>query len=149
MTRIKAASRLAAAGFLSAALGLVAIDTEAFAQAGSTGGTIGKTDKSESGGGPPSPAEAQPRKPSGASRNAPASSCSRMPGSWSWFNGITVVIRPDGTASGGPHTASWSCANGSVVMRWSHGYTDRLNLSQDGTHLQGTNGFVPVSGSRR
>lgn len=148
MTGTNAAGRLLAAGLLSAALGSIAVSTNALAQAGSTGGTIGKTDKSESGG-LPSPAEAQPRKPPGASRNAPASSCSRMPGSWSWFNGITVVIRPDGTASGGPHTASWSCANGAVVMRWSHGYTDRLSLSQDGTHLQGTNGFVTVSGSRR
>jgi hypothetical protein len=34
-------------------------------------------------------------------------------------------------------------------MHWNHGYTDRLSLSQDGTHLQGTNGFVTVSGSRR
>lgn len=149
MTRIKAAGRLAATGLLSAVLGLVAADTGAFAQPGSTGGTIGKTDKSESGGGRTPPEEPQPRKQSGATRSAPASSCSRMPGSWSWFNGVTVVIRPGGTASDGRHTATWSCANGSVVMRWSHGYTDRLSLSQDGTHLQGTNGFVTVSGSRR
>ncbi len=148
MTGMNAAGRLLAAGFLSAALGSIAGSTHALAQAGSTGGTIGKTDKSESGG-PPSPAEAQPRKPPGASRNAPASSCSRMPGSWSWFNGATVVISPGGTASDGRHTATWSCANGSVVMHWNHGYTDRLSLSQDGTHLQGTNGFVTVSGSRR
>lgn len=150
MMRIKA-SRLAATGFLSAALGLVAVNTEALAQAGSTGGTIGKTDKSESGSDrtPSTRPAAQPRKQDGSARNVAASSCSKMPGSWSWFNGATVVIKPDGTASGGPHTAKWSCTNGAVVMRWSHGYTDRLSLSQDGTHLQGTNGFVTVSGNRR
>ncbi len=146
MTRITAASRLAARVLLSAALGLLAVSTEAIAQAGSTGGTIGKTEKSESGGGL---AEPQPRKQSGSTRSAPASSCSGMPGNWSWFNGMTVVIRPGGTASDGSHTATWSCSNGAVVMRWSHGYTDRLSLSQDGAHLQGTNGFITVSGSRR
>lgn len=150
MTGMNAAGRLLAVGFLSVASGLLAAGPEAFAQAGSTGGTIGKTDKSESGSEPAATAPAsQPRKPSGAARNVPASSCNRMPGSWSWFNGVTVVIRADGTASDGPHTARWSCSNGAVVMHWSHGYTDRLSLSQDGTHLQGTNGFVTVSGSRR
>ena len=150
MMRVNGASCLAAAGLLAAALGLLAVNTKALAQAGSTGGTIGKTDKSQSGGQLPSAQpEPQPRKQTGSSRNAAVSPCSRMPGSWSWFNGVTVVIRPDGTASDGPHTAKWSCASGAVVMRWSHGYTDRLSLSQDGTHLQGTNGFITVSGNRR
>jgi hypothetical protein len=33
-------------------------------------------------------------------------------------------------------------------MVWSHGYTDRLTLSSDGSRLEGTNGFVRVWGNR-
>lgn len=151
MMRMNTAGRLLAVGLFSVASGLLAAGPEAFAQAGSTGGTIGKTDKSETGSDrtPASRPAAQPRKQDGSSRNVAASSCSKMPGSWSWFNGATVVIKQDGTASDGPHSAKWSCANGTVVMHWSHGYTDRLSLSQDGSHLQGTNGLVTVSGNRR
>jgi hypothetical protein len=58
------------------------------------------------------------------------------------------VIRADGTASAGPFSAAWTCNNDVVVMHWSHGYTDRLRLSRDGTHLEGTNGSVTGSGDR-
>lgn len=151
MTGMNAAGQLLSVGLLSVALGSTSVSPKALAQAGSTGGTIGKTDKSETGSDPtPSTRPpSQPRKQDDSSRNVAASSCSRMPGSWSWFNGATVVIKPDGTASDGRHAAKWSCTNGSVVMLWNHGYTDRLSLSRDGSHLQGTNGFVTVSGDRR
>ena len=72
-----------------------------------------------------------------------------MPGNWAWFTGVTAVIRANGTATAGPYSATWTCANDSVVMHWNHGYTDRLRLSRDGTHLEGTNGFVTVTGNRR
>jgi hypothetical protein len=36
-----------------------------------------------------------------------------------------------------------------TVMHWSHGYTDRLMLLRDGTHLEGTHGTVIVTGDRR
>ena len=65
--------------------------TLAFAQAGSTGGTIGKTDKSASGG----EEQQQTRKPT------TSSSCSGLSGSWVWYNGIDVTIRAEGTMTAG------------------------------------------------
>ena len=129
----------------------MAITPEAYAQAGSTGGVIGKTNKSESGAdraARPDPDTRQPAKQAGAPNTA-TSSCSRMPGNWSWFNFNNVVIRPAGTASAGPFSATLSCQNDVVVMHWSHGYTDRLKLSRDGTHLEGSNGSVKVTGDRK
>ena len=60
-----------------------------------------------------------------------------------------VTVRPDGTLSGGGLTGQWTCSGGRVIMVWSHGFTDRLTLSADGTHLAGTNGFTRVFGDRR
>jgi hypothetical protein len=153
MAIVNAVSRPIAAALVSVTLLSFVLTAKVFAQAGSTGGTIGKTDKSQSGmqGEPsfrPEPNARKPAKQAGVPRNITASSCSKMPGNWSWFNG-SVVIRPDGTATGGRVTATWSCTNDFVVMHWSHGYTDRLTLSRDGTHLEGTNGFITVTGDRR
>ncbi len=150
MARRAAVRRL---GVLLAAawLGSFALPAEAFAQAGSVGGVVGKTGKSQSGSEEQPPVRREPA--SGRQARPPravaAAPCSKISGSWSWFNGVTVVIRPGGTATDGRHSATWSCSNDAVVMRWSHGYTDRLRLSRDGTHLEGTNGFVTVSGDRR
>ena len=154
MARVNAVGRLFAAGLVSVLLGSFGITAKVSAQGGSTGGTIGKTDKSQSGAddAPSSRREPTARKrakEAGVPRNVPTSSCSKMPGNWSWFTGVTAVIRPNGTATAGPYSATWTCANDAVVMHWNHGYTDRLRLSRDGTHLEGTNGFVTVTGDRR
>lgn len=144
--------RLVAAALISMVAGSLALTANVFAQAGSVGGTIGKTDKSVSGGGQAPSARPEPksRKSSAAPRNAETSLCGKLPGNWSWFNYPTVVINSDGTASAPPFSATWTCKNNSVVMHWNHGYTDRLTLSRDGTHLEGTNGSgTVVSGDRR
>jgi len=143
--------RLVAAALISVVPGSLAFTADAFAQAGSAGGTIGKTDKSVSGDdqAPSARPEPKSRKPGAAAGNVTTSSCSRMLGNWSWFNYPTVVINPDGTAPAPPFSATWTCKNNSVVMHWNHGYTDRLTPSRDGTHLEGTNGSVTVSGDRR
>jgi hypothetical protein len=153
MAMENAVGRLIAAAFVSVMLLSFVPTAKVFAQAGSIGGTVGKTDKSQSGvheepSFRPEPRTRKPAKQAGGPRSTGASSCSRMPGNWSWFNG-SVVIRPDGTATGGGLTATWSCKNDYVVMHWSHGYTDRLTLSRDGTHLEGTNGMITVTGDRR
>jgi hypothetical protein len=117
------------------------------AQAGSTGGTIGKTDKSASGStGEPRVIRREPRR---SRQSAPASPCGKVPGVWSWFNGSVVTIAAGGSASGGALTARWTCASGKVVMHWSHGYVDRLTLSADGNNLSGSNGLIRVWGQRR
>lgn len=151
MTKVDAVGGLIAAALVSVMLGSFAVTAKVFAQAGSIGGTVGKIDKSQSGTdqAPSTRPAPKVRKQASAPRNVEASSCSKMPGNWSWFNYPNVVIRPNGTATAGPFSASWSCNNDSVVMHWSHGYTDRLTLSRDGTHLEGTNGTVTVSGDRK
>ena len=124
------------------------------AQAGSIGGTIGKIDKSQSGvyeapSFQPEPKARKPARQAGAPSNIATSSCSKMPGNWSWFNWNNVVISPNGTATAGPFSATWSCKDDFVVMHWSHGFTDRLTLSRNGTHLEGTNGHGIVTGDRK
>ncbi len=81
----------------------------------------------------------------------PNTLCSRLPGLWSWFVGGDVSINANGTLSQAATrlTGTWTCTNGQVVMFWSHGWTDRLTLSPDGTSLNGTNGLIPVWGRRR
>lgn len=154
MARNNTAGRLVAAGLVSAVLGSMGAASQVFAQAGSIGGTIGKTDKSHSGTDEapsirPEPRTRKPTKQADLPRNVATSSCSKMPGNWAWFTGVTAVIRPNGTATAGPYSATWTCADDSVVMHWNHGYTDRLRLSRDGTHLEGTNGYITVTGDRR
>lgn len=150
----KAIRRLIAMALVSATLGSIAATAQVFAQAGSIGGTIGKTDKSQSGADEtptvrPEPRTRKPTKQAVVPRNVATSSCSKLPGNWAWFTGVTAVIRSNGTATAGPYSATWTCANDFVVMHWSHGYTDRLRLSRDGTHLEGTNGYITVTGDRR
>ncbi len=151
MAIVNAAGRLIAATLVSGMLLSFVVTAKAFAQGGSTGGTIGKTDKSEFGTNQAPVTRPSPkvRKQAGVPRSVAATSCSKMPGNWSWFNYPNVVIRANGTAAAGPFSATWSCKDDFVVMHWSHGYTDRLTLSRDGTHLEGSNGSVTVSGDRK
>jgi len=75
-----------------------------------------------------------------------------VPGTWSWtwINTYLVVIKPNGTAlAGSSLTGQWSCTNGNVVIAWSNGTTDHMSLSNDGRHIQGTNGLIRVVGERR
>jgi len=128
---------------------LVAADGSAFAQAGSTGGTLGKTDKSASGGDKETEPQRSIRPPK--ARTKEASSCAKITGVWSWFVNGDVTFKSDGSfVQPQPSlTGTWTCKNDYVVMFWSHGYTDRLTLSRDGTHLEGSNGFGGVSGDRK
>lgn len=122
-----------------------------FAQAGSTGGSIGKQGKSASGGGEaPAPRRSAPP-PSQITAPAPAASpCAKIPGVWSWFIGPDVTFHAGGKLTSPLFNATWSCDNGKVVISWSHGFVDRLTLSADGTHLSGTNqAGTAVSGIRK
>ena len=117
-----------------------------FAQAGSTGGTIGNTDKSI---GPQVPtARAAERKPP---PRPSVSLCQKLPGVWEWFTNGDVTVRPNGTAiqPASGISGNWSCHDRDVIFHWSHGFTDRLTLSTDGNHLTGTNGIVAVWGNRK
>jgi hypothetical protein len=115
----------------------------AFAQAGSAGGSVGKEDKSVSGSAEQEPAEKNLPRPT--PKNSPikstntASRCSSFPGSYSYPLHTITVFKSDGTASNSSGLkATWSCANGTVTVRWNTGYIDTL-ISSGGSNFSATN----------
>ncbi len=65
-------------------------------------------------------------------------------GQWNWGAGGGITeIRADGTGRDARgNTMQWSVLNSaerSYTLRWSHGYTDTVTLSADGSSLSGTN----------
>jgi hypothetical protein len=141
---------------------LVALAAEpaAFAQAGSTGGTVGKQDKSVSGGeeneGPSGGRRNQkPRKPSseGPQASLEVGGCGSLAGSWTWkwlSESVHAVLRADGTATRSDSVSgNWSCSGSAVTVTWSAGDPDRLMLSPNGKRLSGTGTFgIAVTGIR-
>ena len=128
---------------------LVGVDQTAFAQAGSTGGTLGKTDKSASGGEEPNVrTERRKRAPRGVGKTQ----CDRAAGSWRWKwgnNTMVVLLNPDGSSSGtNGNTGHWTCAGRTLTIHWSD-VTDTMIFSADGKALEGSGGFgVSVTGTR-
>jgi hypothetical protein len=131
--------------FIAALLSL-ASEKSALAQAGSVGGTIGKTDKSASGD------ESQPNRHSTIRRprasldvnRADAGSgmaaCARAVGIWFWVS-QEVTIKSDGKVEspGGPGT--WSCINGKVHVHWIDFPIplEILSISADGKNMTSEN----------
>jgi hypothetical protein len=116
----------------------------ASAQSGAVGGTVGKINKSVSGGDNDTPAR----------RSVPVAKpavdpCQRIAGTWSWFVGGDTVISVDGTGHNAFFSFTWTCSAGNYVLKWSHGYVDRLQLSADGKMLDGSNGSARVWGTRK
>src|SRR5262245_58205846 len=135
---------------------LIASERLAFAQAGSTGGTIGKTDKSVSGGAAEN-AQARDRLGASGRRNKDRSTlttnsrtadtsgrpCAHIAGVWTYPHG-DATFRPDGSiVSAGSDGATWTCSEGHVTVVWKggSGFVDRLTLSADGMHLVGSNNW--------
>jgi hypothetical protein len=126
-----------AAVTLAAVALLAPFGRAAFAQAGSTGGTLGNTDKSISGDRREEPAA--PKSQAHRSASAPAkaktksSGCGNVVGAYQWAVGIGVL------KSGGVATSSvpgvqgtWTCTNGQVTVIWNNGYTDHLTPTPNG-----------------
>jgi len=108
-----------------------------FAQAGSTGGTIGKQDKSVSGGDEAVRPHAAPRSKRSATPNVASSgsSCSRIVGRWTWYLGVTeMTFNQNGTVrqSVSGHKGTWACAGAVVTSVFDTGDRDRIVLSNDG-----------------
>ena len=113
------------------------------AQAGSTGGTLGKTDQSLSGGSKEAPAS----KPSTDSRKAKgkdtATGCSAaIGGAWtSNFSGtfgeqdVLVSANHSYRHKTGLVTGSWSCQSGVFTFTATNGDMERVRLSSDGKRL--------------
>jgi hypothetical protein len=133
----------------------------ALAQAGSIGGTIGKQDKSISGGEEAEKPRAAPAPKQPAAKRQEASadrSCGKIVGTWSWYLGVSQsVFHKDGTAlhpaSGTP--GKWTCAGNTVNVVWGSGgaaRTDRITVAQDGNSILVVSpwgGGIKFTGTRR
>ena len=128
-------------------IGLVLAPALAVAQVqpGSTGGAIGKMEKSVSGG-EDAPAVRAPKSTHRARPDAPAkpaesprsktAACSRAIGTWFWVTEV-VTIKPGGSisAKGGP--GNWTCADGLLHVFWP-GFVvphEIFSISEDGNRL--------------
>jgi len=77
-----------------------------------------------------------------------ADRCQQIVGAWNWFIGVTTVL-PDGTliwkknaAEFAAVTGTWTCTEPAIpryIIRWSHGLSDIVSISQDGKSLSGVN----------
>lgn len=99
----------------------------------------------------PNPSQAASPIPSPAG-NAAASD--PIVGCYRWFNNVTVIIRSDGTFTGGPLTGNWRSINAAqraYVLNWPDGSKPlfRVTLSSDQKYLSGINQYqYPLSATR-
>jgi hypothetical protein len=133
---------------------LLPADTAALAQAGSTGGTLGKTDKSASGGEERQQEPKHRGRPREASVGTRGDGCGNVTGDWDWkwWSGSTVTtIKSNGTGSQtNGNSGTWTCADGVFSFSWSSGITDRLKLSSNGRRFSGNNSWgASITGDRR
>src|ERR1700722_2480284 len=120
-------------------------------QPGSTGGTVGKQDKSVSGGNTPQESRPSTRKQEPYSSVAKNSSCGRIAGTWQW-GGYTVVVKQDGSAhnSFGNVDGTWTCKDREYVFVFAGAFINRVTLSTNGNSVTGINPLgTPFTGSRR
>jgi hypothetical protein len=116
----------------------LALPASALAQAGSTGGVIGKQDKSISGSEESVRPRAAPHPKRAATNTRETSSgspCSRIVGIWSWGYGMgEMTFDQNGTVrhSIGGNKGTWSCAGTVVTDVFASGDRERIVLSKDG-----------------
>lgn len=92
-----------------------------------------------------------------AGQTTPPLAPTTFAGTWNWFNGRIIEIRPDGVAvdPSGEYQGSWVSKGGrTYVITWSQRGTavwiDTLELSADGQKLSGQNQYGnPVGAERR
>jgi hypothetical protein len=139
-----------------AAIALVTIAVSgptAFGQAGSTGGTLGNTDKSISGERREEPTAPKSRPHRSASAPAEGTSkssgCGNVVGTYKWVLGGTTVIKANGTTthSTGPQ-GKWTCANGQVTIVWNNGFIDHLTPTPSGFSVLTTNTGIQFEAPR-
>lgn len=131
------------------AIALVAAPCFAQVQPGSTGGSIGKQDKSISGSEetPVSHSLAKKLRHSEASpATGPGKGCSRIVGSWTWRASVLswrIVVKPNGVATHSIDngiSGTWSCKDDNAVFVWANGrYLDHVTLLPEPNRLEGTN----------
>jgi hypothetical protein len=123
--------------------------SSALAQAGSTGGTIGKQDKSISGGEDAAERAVPMRKPPRPARQSAATAptggpCSRIVGTWLWYNGSSVTVHSNSnkTTQSDGNSATVVCEDGTYTFTWFGSHTVHERLSSDGKRLSGDESAV-------
>jgi hypothetical protein len=137
-------------------IGMLSAPVLAQIQPGSVGGTIGKQDKSISGGddtahsGHDVPTSKHHGSASHSVATAPTGGrCSRIIGTWLWDNGVSVTVNSSNkTTQSDGHSASVLCAEGIYSFNWS-GFATQMTLSADGKRLSGTSVIGAASAVRR
>jgi hypothetical protein len=123
----------------------------AMAQAGSTGGTVGKQDKSVSGSEEPVTPKTRSHKAASqpAEAKSKSSGCGQVAGTYKWLLGTVNVMKADGTTtlSNGPR-GTWTCASGQVTIVWNNGATDRLTPTSSGFSVININSGAQYDGVR-
>jgi hypothetical protein len=123
----------------------------AVAQAGSMGGTVGKQDKSASGGEEPAAPKSRSHKLASppTAEKSKSSGCGNIVGTYKWILGTTTVIKADGTTahSTGPQ-GTWTCASGQVTIVWNNGYIDHLTPTPTGVSVLTTNTGIQFDAPR-
>jgi len=165
---------IAGAAAISVAAGAFADDTNiragtpmVLAQAGSTGGTIGKQGKSAAGGGEETKSVSAREEPSsgrrgtssrrrsregggqslaGIERRSNAAGCSKIAGRWDWTFGVVVTFNTDGSflydMGDNRGNGRWTCSGERhYVFHYTsggwNGATERHTMSDDGNTLSG------------
>jgi hypothetical protein len=123
----------------------------ALAQAGSTGGTVGKQDKSVSGSEEPITPKTRSHRAASppAEAKSKSSGCGQVAGTYKWLLGTINVMKADGTTtlSNGPQ-GTWTCSNGQVTIVWNNGATDRLTPTSSGFSVINVNSGAQYDGVR-
>jgi hypothetical protein len=107
-------------------------------QSGSVGGTVGKQDKSISGGSEedrPREAPHSKRPATNSRETSSGTACSRIVGTWSWGYGVTeMTFRQNGTVrqSISGNKGTWTCSGTVVTSVFASGDRDRITISKDG-----------------
>jgi len=126
--------------FLSLLLVVASGGTPVFAQAGSTGGTIGKQGKSASGSENQTGDHRTAKSLSPSVQGAKGPSCRRVVGTWSWADGATAVFNEDGSGQhSGGWKATWACKGPNIIATWPLGVVDSMTFSENGNSLLITN----------
>jgi len=129
------------------ALGVAVIAEPSWAQ-GNVGGTIGKKDKTVTGGNE-QPASKSSRRTRTMAAGPRTDGCSRIVGSWTWFFSSNVFAADRSVRNSGGNTGTWSCAGSALTIRWINGVVDRGTLSTDGSSLSMTSSIGVSFQARR
>jgi hypothetical protein len=124
--------------FLSVLVCSLGLNVPAHSQAGSTGGTIGKSNKSVSGGEPEiQNAHTTPGRRGARStrttKKTTKTGCNQVVGTWTWLIGTTSLNSDHTVSHSWGNHGTWTCADRVVTITWGDGNLDKLTVAADGT----------------